>query len=43
MEKLTEEALHKRYFAIPAEDYGFPLSAEDFQYTYNYFRSSLPF
>ena len=43
MEKLTEEALRKRYFAIPQEDYGFPLSAEDFKYTYNYFRTSLPF
>lgn len=43
MEKLTEEALRKRYFAIPQADYGFPLSEEDFQYTYAYFQGILPF
>jgi hypothetical protein len=43
MEKLTDEALRRCYFAIPEADYGFPLSEEDFQYTCAYFRDSLPF
>ena len=43
MEKLTDEALRRRYFAIPETDYGFPLSEEDFQYTWAYYRDSLPF
>lgn len=43
MEKVTEGTLRRRYFAIPEEDYGFPLSEEDFQYTWAWFRDSLPF
>jgi len=35
---ITEEEFRQRYFAIDAESYGFPLSDEDFHYTWDWFQ-----
>lgn len=35
--QLTEETFRKRYDSIDPEDYGFPLTDEDFQYTWGWF------
>ena len=43
MERMTETAFRKRYFTIREEEYGDPLSEEDLQYTWAYFRAILPF
>ncbi len=32
---LNEEDFRKRYFAIDAESYGFPLSEKNFRYTWD--------
>ncbi len=34
---ITKLEFQKRYFAIDASEYGFPLSEEDFEYTWDYF------
>ncbi len=34
LEKVTRDWLHERYLAIDPEDYGMPLSDEDFDYTW---------
>lgn len=34
---ITEDTLRRRYFAIDQEDYGFPVTEEDFQYTWHWF------
>jgi hypothetical protein len=34
---ITREELHKRYMTIPEAAYDMPLSAEDFEYTWNWF------
>ena len=34
----TEDEFRRRYFAIDAESYGFPLSDEDFRYTWDWFQ-----
>ncbi len=36
---IDEAWLHARYDAIDANDYGYPKSAEDFDYTWEYFQS----
>ena len=36
---ITEAEFRKRYFAINAKSYGFPLSEEDFAYTWESFQS----
>ena len=36
---LNEQDFRKRYFAIDAESYGFPLSEGDFRYTWDWFQS----
>lgn len=35
---VTEEEFRRRYFAIDPKSYGFPLSNEDFQYTWDWFQ-----
>jgi len=35
---ITEEEFRLRYFAIDAKSYSFPLSHEDFQYTWDWFQ-----
>jgi hypothetical protein len=35
---ITEEWFGDRYFRIDADDYGFPVNDEDFQYTWNWFQ-----
>ena len=35
---ITEAEFRRRYFAIDAESYGFPLSEEDFGYTWEWFQ-----
>jgi len=35
---ITEEDFRRRYFAIDAANYGFPLSDEDFGYTWHWFQ-----
>ncbi len=35
---ITPEEFRRRYFAINADDYGFPLSEEDFDYTWEWFQ-----
>ncbi len=34
---ITEDEFRRRYFQIDANDYGFPLSEEDFAYTWEWF------
>jgi hypothetical protein len=34
---ISKEEFRRRYFAIDARSYGFPLSDEDFQYTWDWF------
>lgn len=36
--ELTEAEFRRRYFAIDASSYGFPLSEEDFEYTWSWFQ-----
>lgn len=36
---LGQEWLRKAYFAISPDDYGLPLSEDDFEYTWEYFQS----
>lgn len=43
LEGLTEKAFRKLYFAIGPEYYGFPLSEDDFEYTWSNLEGSLPF
>lgn len=40
---VTEEVLRRGYFKINAEDYGFPLTDEDFAYTWKWFSALKPF
>jgi hypothetical protein len=35
---ITEEEFRRRYFGIDAESYGFPLSEDDFRYTWEWFQ-----
>lgn len=35
---ITENEFRRRYFAIDAKSYGFPLSDEDFDYTWDWFQ-----
>src|SRR4051794_10867367 len=35
---ISEEEFRQRYFAIDAKSYGFPLSDEDFRYTWDWFQ-----
>ena len=35
---VTEEAFRAEYFAIDAEDYGFPITEQDFEYTWQWFQ-----
>ena len=35
---ITEEEFRRRYFAIKPKSYGFPLSEEDFRYTWDWFQ-----
>jgi hypothetical protein len=35
---VTEETLRARYFAIDPEDYGFPVTDQDFEYTWQWFQ-----
>ena len=35
---ITEADFHRRYFAIDSVSYGFPLSEEDFRYTWDWFQ-----
>ena len=35
---ISEEEFRRRYFAIDARSYGFPLSDQDFQYTWDWFQ-----
>jgi hypothetical protein len=35
---VTEAEFRRRYFAVDAESYGFPLSEEDFAYTWDWFQ-----
>jgi hypothetical protein len=39
LQHLDEEEFRKRYYAIDPESYGFPLSEEDFGYTWEWFQS----
>jgi len=39
LSKITEEEFRKRYFSIDADDYGFPLTEEDFDYTWQWLHS----
>lgn len=41
--KITKEWFREYYYQIDQEDYGFPLSEEDFEYTWYWFCDSLPF
>lgn len=36
--KITEAEFRRRYFSIDAKSYGFPLSDEDFNYTWSWFQ-----
>ena len=36
---ITEAEFRRRYFAIDADSYGFPLSEQDFGCTWEYFQS----
>jgi hypothetical protein len=35
---VTEADFRRRYFALDAKSYGFPLTEEDFRYTWNWFQ-----
>jgi hypothetical protein len=35
---VTEEAFRTKYFAIDPDDYGFPVTDEDFEYTWQWFQ-----
>ncbi|MEX0718775.1 MAG: YfbM family protein [Planctomycetaceae bacterium] len=35
---ITEDEFHRRYFAIDTESYGFPMSDQDFRYTWDWFQ-----
>lgn len=37
--EMTEAEFRRRYFAIDPDKYGFPLSQQDFEYTWEYFQS----
>lgn len=41
--EVDEVWLRARYGAIDADDYGYPKSPEDFDYTWDYFKSLAPF
>ena len=43
LQGLTQETFRALYFAIDPEAYGFPLSEEDFEYTWYYLSDSIPF
>lgn len=43
IEKLDESTLRNRYFKINSNDYGFPLTEEDFEYTWTWFQGSKEF
>ena len=38
LQDITEEDFRRRYFAIDASSYGFPLTEEDFRYTWDWFQ-----
>lgn len=39
LQHINEDDFRQRYFAINAEGYGFPLSQEDFAYTWDWFQN----
>lgn len=43
LSKLTRTACHEQYFRIDEEDYGYPLSEEDFEYTWEWLEISMDF
>lgn len=43
VDTITKEQLQSAYYNIDSEDYGFDLTEEDFDYTWTWFQSSLPF
>lgn len=43
LQNITKEEACKRYYEIDADDYGFPLSDEDFEYTWAYMEGSIDF
>jgi hypothetical protein len=43
LESLTEAELRQKYFFLDPEAYGFPLSEEDFEYTWYWLKLLIPF
>ena len=43
IETITEEKFKEKYFKIDEKDYEYPLSDEDFEYTWDYFYRSIEF
>lgn len=41
--KITEEQFREWYYKIDEEDYGYPMSEEDFNYTWEWFSDSINF
>ena len=41
--KITEEQFREWYYKIDEEDYGYPRSEEDFNYTWEWFSDSINF
>jgi hypothetical protein len=43
LESMTQEQFRLLYFSIPQENYGHPLTVEDFEYSWSYLTDMLPF
>ena len=43
LSSLTESGFREKYFSIDPDEYGFPLTDEDFGYSWEYLESTLPF
>lgn len=43
IEQVTEQEFRRKYFDLNQEEYEYPLSEEDFGYTWAYFIESIPF
>jgi len=43
LEKLTKSSFKEKYYAIDETAYGFPLDDEDYEYTWNWLRDTMPF
>ena len=43
LQSITQEQFRLLYFSIPQENYGRPLTEEDFEYSWSYLKNLLPF